>query len=328
VRPFEYASAASLAEAAALLGEKQGRSRILAVGTDLITQMQEGIEQPERVVNLKGIAGLDRIEIGPEGMRLGPLVSLSTIAAHPGIAAGWRALAEAAGAAASPQIRNAGTLGGNLCQRPRCWYFRNAEFQCRKKGGQECFALEGENKYHAIFGSDDCRIVHPSDTAPALLAFEATVTLLSPRGVRELPLEGFFSMPSADVTRENVLEPDEILSEIRVPAPSQGTSSLYSKVREKASFDFALVSCAAVLSFNGATCTRARLVLGGVAPIPWRCRSAESLLEGRLVDDPLVSRAADEALRGAAPLSHNRYKVSLARNLLRRSLSALASPST
>src|SRR5439155_9742953 len=129
----EYASAASLAEAAALLGEKQGRSRILAGGTDLITQMQEGIEQPERVVNLKGIAGLDRIEIGPEGMRLGPLVSLSTIAAHPGIAARWPALAEAAGAAASPQIRNAGTLGGNLCQRPRSWYFRNAELQCRKK---------------------------------------------------------------------------------------------------------------------------------------------------------------------------------------------------
>ena len=320
MKPFEYVSAKSLEEAVGLLGERPGRARVIAGGTDLLTQMQVGVAQPERLVNLKSIAGLDRIEITPNALRLGPLVPLAEIAAHPAIRTRFTALAEAAAAAASPQIRNAGTLGGNLCQRPRCWYFRSEDFPCRKKGGEECFALEGENKYHAIFGGDDCRIVHPSDTAPALVAYGADATLHSPRGERTVPLEGLFAMPSADVMRENVLEDDEIVASVSVPAPPEGTRSGYLKIRERTSFDFALVSIAAVLTFDGATCTRARLVLGGVAPVPWRCGAAEFLLEGRPLDDALIARAADAALEGAAPLSKNRYKIPMAKAAIRRVL--------
>ena len=324
MNPFEYARAESLEEAVALLREKKGRARLIAGGTDLIPQMKTGIAEPERVVDLKSIPGLGRLEVSQEGLHLGALVPLAEIAAHRGLRDSHAALAQGAAAAASPQIRNAGTLGGNLCQRPRCWYFRSEDFHCRKKGGSECFALEGENKYHAIFGGDDCRIVHPSDTAPALVAYGAEATLRSPRGERKVPLEGFFAMPSVDVGRENTLKEDEILVSVFAPAPPPDTRALYLKIRERASFDFALASVAAVLTFAGTTCTRARIVLGGVAPIPWRCQRAESVLEGHLVDDALIARAAEAALEDAAPLSKNRYKVAMAKAAIRRGLKNLS----
>ncbi len=324
MRPFEYASARSLKEASSLLREKPGAARILAGGTDLIPLMKERLVEPGRLVNLKSVPGLDRIEIGSKGLRIGALVPLAEIAAHPGIVAGWRALAEGAGSAASPQIRNAGTAGGNLCQRPRCWYFRNGDFPCRKKGGEICYAEDGENQYHAIFGGEICHIVHPSDTAPPLVALEGSVTIHAPGGVRTVPAEKFFTLPSVDVTRENMLEAGEILSEIQVPPLPSGTRSGYLKIREKSSFDFALVSCAAALTFEGKVCSRARLVLGGVAPVPWRCAEAETLLAGHPLDAPLIARAAEAALAGASPLSRNRYKVALAKGALRRILTSLS----
>ena len=325
MNPFEFARAESLDEAVALLREKKGRARVIAGGTDLIPQMRTGVAEPERLVDLKGIPSLDRLEASAQGLRLGALVSLTEIAEHPGIRDAYAALAQGAASAASPQIRNAGTLGGNLCQRPRCWYFRNQDFHCRKKGGSECFALQGENQYHAIFGGDDCRIVHPSDTAPSLVAYGAEATLRSPRGERQVPLADFFAMPSADMERENILEGDEILASVLVPSPSPGTRALYLKIRERISFDFALASVAAVLTFEGDTCTRASIVLGGVAPIPWRCRAAESVLAGHTLDDALISRAAEAALEGAAPLSRNRYKLAMVKGILRRSLTQLIS---
>jgi xanthine dehydrogenase YagS FAD-binding subunit len=324
VKPFEYASARSLKEAVRLLRQKEGKARIVAGGTDLLTQMKAGLAGPERLVSLKGIAGLDRIEADETGLRLGALAPLADIAAHAVIRGTWSALAEGAGSAATPQIRSAGTLGGNLCQRPRCWYFRSEDFHCRKKGGEDCFALDGENKYHAIFGGEECRIVHPSDTAPALIALDATATLHSSSGERTVPLEKFFSLPEVDVTRENVLQRDEVLSAIRVPRPPSRTRSTYAKIREKSSFDFALVSCAAALTFEGGACARARLVLGGVAPVPWRCVEAEKLLSGHPLDARLIARAADAALSGSTPLSSNGYKVPLAKAVVRRVLSALA----
>jgi xanthine dehydrogenase YagS FAD-binding subunit len=323
MNPFEVACAESLDEAVALLRDKKGRARVIAGGTDLIPQMRTGVAEPERLVDLKGIPGLERVEMGADGMKLGALVTLAEIAAHPAIRDAYAALAQGAAAAASPQIRNAGTLGGNLCQRPRCWYFRSEAFHCRKKGGSECFALEGENKYHAIFGGDDCRIVHPSDTAPALVAYEAEARLRSPRGERQVPLQAFFTMPAVDVERENLLEEDEILVSVFIPAPPPGTRALYVKIRERVSFDFALASVAAVLTFEGDTCTRARIVLGGVAPIPWRCQAAEPVLVGQPLDDALISRAAEAALDGAAPLSKNRYKIPLVMGTIRRTLKQL-----
>jgi len=326
MRRFEYAAPGTLEEALDLLGETPARAAIIAGGTDLVTQMRTGIAEPHRLVSLGGIAELARLEITEEQLLAGALTPLARLASEPAIVARWTALAQGAAAAASPQIRNAGTLGGNLCQRPRCWYFRNEAFHCRKKGGEECFALEGENKYHAIFGGDDCRIVHPSDTAPALLAFDAEIALRSPRGVRRMPLERFFAMPAVDLTRENVLEPDEIVTGLRVPAPPPETRSAYLKVKEKDSFDFAMVSCAAAMSFDGARCVRARLVLGGVAPVPWRCAAAERLLENRPLDDAAIAAAARAALEGAAPLARNRYKIAMAQGAIRRVLSRLASP--
>jgi xanthine dehydrogenase YagS FAD-binding subunit len=324
MKPFEYAGARSLKEAGALLREKPGKARIIAGGTDLIPQMRERIAEPDRLVSLQRIPGLDRIEIDAKGLRAGALVPLADIAAHPGILDAWLGLAEGAGSAATPQIRNAGTLGGNICQRPRCWYFRSEDFRCLKKGGETCFAQEGENKYHAIFGGEDCRIVHPSDTAPALVAFEASAVVHAAAGERTVPLEKFFTLPSVDVSRENVLRDDEILSGVRVPRPPSGTRSAYLKIREKSSFDFALVSCAAALTFDGKACTRARLVLGGVAPVPWRCMGAEAILTGQPLDAPLINRAAEAALTGAAPLSRNRYKIALAKGVIRRLLMNLS----
>ena len=321
---FEYATPATLDEALELLAESPAGAAPIAGGTDLVTQLRTGISAPRRLVSLTGIAELNRLEIAGDDLRAGALTTLARIASHPRILSRWTALAQGAGAAASPQIRNAGTLGGNLCQRPRCWYFRSEDFNCSKKGGQECFALEGENKYHAIFGEDDCRIVHPSDTAPALIAFGAEVLLRSPRGERRMPLEGFFTLPSIDVTRENVLERDEIVVELQVPGPPPGTRSAYLKVKEKDSFDFALVSCAAVLTFDGDRVTRARLVLGGVAPIPWRCTAAEPLLEDRPLDDDVIAAAVKAALQGASPLSKNRYKIPMAQAGIRRILGQLA----
>ena len=324
---FEIAVPATLEEALELLVAKKTRARVIAGGTDLIPQMQSGVTDPERLVDLKGIAGLDRMEASAPGLRLGALVSLDAIGAHPEVQSRWPALAQGASAAASPQIRNAGTLGGNLCQRPRCWYFRNEAFHCRKKGGAECFALEGENKYHAIFGDDACRIVHPSDTAPALVAYGAEARLLSPRGERIVSLEEFFIMPAKDVMWENVLERDEIILSVFVPAPPPGTRAVYLKIRERESFDFALASLAAVLTFDGRQCTRARIVFGGVAPIPWRAPAAEATLTGHELDEALIARAAQAAVEGAAPLSKNRYKVALARGVFRQALTSLAAAS-
>ena len=292
-----------------------------------MTQIRTRVAAPSRLVSLAGLPELGIFEMDDAALRAGALTPLARLAAEPAIRSRWTALAEGAAAAASPQIRNAGTLGGNLCQRPRCWYFRNEAFPCRKKGGEECFALEGENKYHAIFGGDDCRIVHPSDTAPALVAFGAEIALRSARGERKMPAERFFALPSADVTRENVLQSGEIVAELRVPSPPPGTRSAYLKVKEKESFDFAMVSCAAVLAFEGDRCTHARLVLGGVAPIPWRCVAAESLLQDRPLDEPVIASAAKAALEGAAPLSKNRYKISMAQGAIRRVLRRLASRS-
>ena len=323
MKPFEYAGAESLEEAVSLLDEAMGLARVIAGGTDLIPQMRSGVAAPERLVSLKSISGLDRIEVDAAGARIGALVPLTEIAGHPLIRERWMALAQGAGAAASPQIRNAGTLGGNLCQRPRCWYFRNEAFHCNKKGGEHCYALEGENRYHAIFGGEECRIVHPSDTAPALVAYGAEATLRSPAGERKVPLERFFTMPDVSVKRENLLEFNEVLVSVAIPSPAPGTRAGYLKIRERASFDFALASAAAVLTFDQETCTRARIVLGGVAPIPWRCAAAESLLTGHALDETRIARAADAALAGASPLSKNRYKVPLAKGAIRRTIAGL-----
>jgi xanthine dehydrogenase YagS FAD-binding subunit len=320
---FELARPASLAQARELLGEKPG-SALKAGGVDLVDHLKERLLEPPRVVDLKSVPGLDQVAVDPDGsLRLGPLVTLARVAAHPGVQQSHPALAQACGEAASPQIRNLATIGGNVLQRPRCWYYRLESYRCLKKGGTICYAVGGENRYHVIFGGGPSYAVHPSNAAVSLLAFGASFVLEGAQGPRTVPAADFFVSPGKDAERENVLAPGEVLTEIRVPAAA-GARSLYDEVREKAAFDWPLVSVAAVVRQEGGLVKEARVVLGAVAPIPWRSARAEQALLGKPLGEASAAAAASAATFGAVPLSDNGYKVGLVQTLVRRTLLALA----
>ena len=298
---------------AAIAAGAQGGALFKAGGVDVQDRLKEHLEEPSALVNIRRLHGLDFVR--PEGstLRVGPLVTLATLASDPRIRQQAPALADAAAAAATPQIRNAATLGGNLAQRPRCWYFRREEFRCRRKGGNECFAIDGQNEMHAVFGNDLCAIVHPSAAATALTALGASLLLRGPSGERTMAIDDFFVRPETDITRENVLRPGELIVEVRVPA---GKRSGYVKLMEKQSFDWPLAEAAVSLGEDP------RVVLGAAAPVPWRSKEAEALLRDKRVDEALASAAAEAALRGARPLQHNGYKVPLLRAAVKRALLA------
>ena len=331
MKAFRLANPTSVEQALELLaaGTQRGarsRAQLLAGGQDLLTEMKEHLAEPEVLVNLKGIAGLDRIEVDGSGaLTIGALVTIAALEEHPEVRARFRVLHEAALSIASPQIRSFGTVGGNLCQRPRCWYYRSEHAKCIKKGGSECFSHDGLNKYNAILGGGPSYIVHPSDLAPALVALEAEVRARGPGGERKIAIEKFFTLPSeGSVLKENVLADDEILVSVHVPAPASGTRSTYLKFKERGSFDFARASVAAVVSIEKGNVTRARLALGGVAPIPWRSSDAEKALVGKPMDEKSWKAAGEAAMLEADPLAHNAYKVPLAKGLIRRALQSLA----
>ena len=315
---FAYVNATDVEHTSSLLSGEWGETMVIAGGTDLLGELKEYIETPAKVVNLKTIPGLNEIKADAAGLTIGALATVGDIAAHPTIQEHYTSVAEAAASVASPQIRNVGTLGGNLCQRPRCWYYRNPEIICLKKGGDMCYAVDGLSKYHAIFGGGPVYIVHPSDIAPALIALGATVKIIGHDGARTMPLEEFFILPDVNPLRENVLEPNEFLAEVHVPKPADNTKSVYIKARERGSFDFALSSVAAVFEMNGSTCREASVVLGGVAPIPWRSVEAEAALNGERITKAVANRAGMEAVKNAEPLNDNGYKVTLTQNLVSR----------
>jgi xanthine dehydrogenase YagS FAD-binding subunit len=321
---FEYVNVKELRSVPQLLTDSYDEAVVIAGGTDLLDQLKERLIRPKRLVNLKGISGLKYIENG-SGLRIGALTTIAEIASNSKIRDRYKVLADAARSVATPQLRNMGTLGGNLCQRPRCWYFRGSEFPCLKKGGARCYAATGRNKYHAIFGGGPSYIVHPSDTAPALMALGAKVTILGPDGSREVLLEDFFQLPGENLRRENILKPNEIITEVSVPQPKPGTRSIYLKFREKDSFDFAMSSVAAVLVMDGDMVREASVVLGGVAPIPWRSREAEKALEGKRITEDVAAAAAEAALAKAQPMRENAYKVPLTKALLRQAVTAVGS---
>jgi len=321
MRAFEYVKPTTVAEAVRELGKSWEEAKILAGGTDLLGELKEGIIFPQRIVNLKGITNLSYIRFSEkEGLRLGALTTLAEIETHPVIQQRYTALAEAARSVATPQIRNIGTIGGNLCQRPRCWYYRDEHTRCLKKGGPICFAYNGENKFHAILGGGPCYIVHPSDCAPALIAFRASVTIVSPRGQRSVPLEEFFVLPSRRLDHETILEPNEVLTEIQVPTPSPNTRSTYLKFRERDSFDFAVVGAAVVMRLRGDVCEDVRIVLSGVAPIPWRSPEAEAVLKGKRITPELAEQAGKAATAKAQPLAQNAYKVPLVQTIVKQAI--------
>ncbi len=324
MKAFEYVSARDLKAASEALRQKPEGAKILAGGVDLLTEMKERIIEPERLVNIKTIPGLNGIKLDRKGLTLGALVTLATIERHEKIQGAFTALAEAARSVASPQIRNVGTLGGNLCQRPRCWYYRDETIKCLKKGGSRCYAADdlAENKYNAILGGGPSYIVHPSDCAPALIALGAQIRYGNGEGEpRTVSAEEFFVRPQDDPTTETILQPGEILTEVFIPTPAPGTRSTYIKFKEKDSFDWAIsaVAVSAVTGSDG-TVKDVRVVLGGVAPVPWRSKEAEAVLKGKKFSTALANEAAEAALKNARPLSKNGYKVPLTRVLVRRAL--------
>lgn len=323
MKPFEWANASSVEQALSLL---EKGSALKAGGVDLVDLMKEQIASPSRVVNIRAIKELDYVKLDDAdgSLRLGPLVTLGRLSEEPIVRQRFTALADAAGHAATPQIRNMATLGGNLLQRPRCWYFRNQMFPCRKKGGEICYAQEGESQYHAIFNNQLCAIVHPSATACALVAMKATLQLTSARDKRDVKADEFFILPNVDLHHENQLRDDEMITEVRVPALPAGAKSAYIKQGEKESFDWPVSECAVVLENDGGKCKSASIVLGAAAPIPHRATEAEAALVGQSINPETARAAAKAALEAARPLANNRYKVALFTTVITRTVLAAA----
>lgn len=318
---FSYVRAGSRKEALRQLSSPS--ARVLAGGTDLLGCLRDGVFGADTLVSIGRIGALHGIEeTGDGGLRIGALTTIAEIATHDLIRQRYPGLAQAAASVASPQLRNQATLGGNLCQRPRCWYFRG-EFDCARKGGKLCYAFDGENRYHAIFGGGSCFIVHPSDTAPALIALRAVVRVLGDDGERGIPLERFFVLPDQELQKENVLREGELVTELLLPAPAAGLRSSYRKVRERGAWDFALVSVALAARLEEGRVRDPRVVLGGVAPVPWRSQAAEQAVAGAALTAESAARAGAAAAEGAEPLEQNGYKVELVRAAVEESLLAL-----
>ena len=325
MKSFENIDARSVKEAVSLLQKFQQQKKVAAVvggGSEYLQLMKDQVMTPDYVINLKTIPGLNAIREERGGFRIGALATLAEIEEHPGIREKLLILSDAAGEAASPQIRNAGTIAGNICQRPFCWYFRSSHFNCLRKGGQVCYTVTGDGRFHAILGGGPSYIVHPSDTAPALVALGAQIKIAGPAGEKTMPLEKFFVLPSVDFKRENVLNPGEIVTEIYVPIPKPGSKGFYHKVRERLAWDHAIVSVATVVQSSGGVAREARVVLGGVAPIPWRAAGAEEFLRGKKLDEANAQKAGEIALEGAKPLKDNVYKIAMAKLLVQRGLLA------
>jgi xanthine dehydrogenase YagS FAD-binding subunit len=325
MKSFENIDAKSVNQAVALLQkfhQEKKTAIVVGGGSEILQLMKDHVVMPDYVVNLKTIPGLNTIKEERGGFRIGGLTTLADIEEHPGIREKLLILSEAAGEAASPQIRNAGTIGGNICQRPFCWYFRSSNFNCLRKGGQVCYTVTGDGRFHAILGGGPSYIVHPSDTAPALVALDAQIKIAGPFGERVMPLEKFFVLPSVDFKRENILKPGEIVTEIFVPYPKSGSKGYYHKVRERLAWDHAIVSVATVVQSNGGVARDSRVVLGGVAPIPWRAPKAEQFLRGKKIDEETTQKAGELALEGAKPLKDNVYKIAMAKSLIQRALLA------
>jgi len=319
---FSYVQPTTLSEAVRLLAAPGARAH--AGGTDLLGCLRDGVLRADALVSLARVAELRGLRRGLDGgLVIGALTTLAEIAANADLAARFPTLAQAAAAAASPQLRNQGTLGGNLCQRPRCWYYRG-EFHCARKGGETCYAAEGENQFHCIFGGEVCFYVHPSDTAPALVALDALVRIAGPAGTRSVPAAEFFVLPSVDVTRETVLRPGELVTEVVLPAPAGEARGTYRKVRARGAWDFALAGAAVTATLAGGRVERARVVLSGVAPVPWRVPAAERALAGRRLAHDAIAKAASAAASGAQPLAQNAYKVELVRAAVEEALLAIA----
>ncbi len=332
MRAFEYASPTTKEQAVGLLGASWAQAEVLAGGTDLLGLMKDDVVHPKRLVNIKQIKEMNGVTAGPKGLRIGALTTLGELADNVNVIKEYPALAEAINDAASPQIRNMATLGGNLCQRPRCWYFRGGFGLLPKSEAGKDLIVNGENRYHAILGNDGpAKFVSPSSIAPVLIAYGAVLRLVGPQGMREQSVEHFYVIPKSENEREHDLKPNEIVAEVTLP-PTRNLRVAHYEIRQKEAFDWPLAVAAVALNMNGAELFGSRLVLGYVAPIPWRAGDGEAALnraarEHGGITEEGAKAAAEGALQTATPLSHNAYKVQLAKVAIKRVIMKAASGS-
>ena len=326
MRAFELYDATTIKEAVDLLKANSSKSaRVVGGGSDLIGGLMKdwvhgkGLAIPDVIVDITTIKELSGITEDGGGLTIGAATTLSDVIAHKTVQSKFALLGNAAASVASPLIRNFGTLGGNINQRPRCWFFRGEDFNCYKKGGDFCYAVTGDNRYHAIIGGELCYIVHPSDTATALLALNASAKIDGVNGQKTVLFDEYFTGPRVDVLRENVLKPGEFMTHVTIPAPAGGTKFGWSKLKDRQVYDFALTSVAVSFTMDGGNWKDGRVVLGGVSPVPYRAKVVEDALKGK--DIKATAKAAAAQIRTVArPMSLNAYKVDLAAGLIERTL--------
>jgi xanthine dehydrogenase YagS FAD-binding subunit len=323
MKKFHHVYAASVGEAVGLLAEHGPKARVIAGGSDQLRWMKDRLETPEVLVNVSRIPDFERVEWREDGLHLGARTRIARLAADPQVQERYSLLAQAAAVVASPQIRNVASVAGDLLQRPWCYYFREG-FPCLRRGGNTCYSPTGDNRHHAIIGGNRSFIVHDSDLGPALVALGANITLASARGSRTLALEDFYLLPAQDVTREYQLAADELVTELHIPTHWLGAAGSYTKIRQRGSWDHGIVTVAATARLKDGAVTDASIVLGGIAPKPWRAKEAEDLLRGQPLADSLAADAGAAALANARPLSRNGYKVAMAQDAIRDTLLALA----
>ena len=326
MRAFTFEAPTTLAGAFALLQAHAERALPIAGGSDLLGLLKDDVVHYEHLISLAGIAELRGLRLTQDGLHIGALVTLSELEYDARLQGPYRMLAEAARGVATPEIRNQGTLGGNLCQRPRCFHYRSALIPCLKKGGATCPAIESPyQQYLSVMGGHGCFCVHASDLAPVLMAMGGGVWIAGPAGQRSVRLESFFAGPDHDVQRENILAPGEVITAVTVPALSENWRGAFLKARERTAGDFPLVSVAIGFALRHGVIQQARVILGGVAPVPWRSRAAEAALEGLVPSEEVAEQAASAAFAAAQPLAHNDYKVDIGRALVARAVRAVHS---
>jgi xanthine dehydrogenase YagS FAD-binding subunit len=325
MKGFELHEPTTVPEAVGILSRFGARARPLGGGSDLVTGVMKdwvqgkGMPLPDALVDLTTIPQLHGIRADANGVTIGATTTLTEIAESPELNQRFPLLTQATLSIASPLIRNFGTLGGNINQRPRCWFLRGEHFNCYKKGGDFCFAVTGDNRYHAIIGGELCYIVHPSDTATALLALNASAKTAGPGGEQTVPFDNYFIGPREDVLRENVLKPDEVMTEVSIPNPAPGTKMGWTKLKDRQVYDFAIVSMAAAFTVQGNTWQDGRIVLGGVSPVPYRAKVVEDALRGKDVK-ATIKQATAQIRTVARPMSLNAYKVDLVQGLIERTI--------
>jgi xanthine dehydrogenase YagS FAD-binding subunit len=325
MKQFDLYEPTSISEATGFLNQFGAKAKVVAGGSDLLGGVMKdwvtgkGMPLPDQIIDLTTIPDLKGIKSGADGFHIGATTTLSELIEHPELSQRVPLLGAAASSVASPLIRNFGTLGGNINQRPRCWFFRGENFNCYKKGGDFCYSVTGDNRFHAIIGGELCYIVHPSDTATALLALNAQTTVAGPGGTRNLAFDDYFHGPREDVLTENVLKANEVMTEVFIPTPAAGTKMAWNKLKDRQVYDFALVSVGVQFTTDGGNWKDGRITLGGVAPVPYRATVVENALKGK--DIKATAKAAAAQLRTVArPMSLNAYKIDLAQGLIERTL--------